>query len=146
MQASDKVTKLGGSPVKKLCFILCRLTKRIHIPRPRLRYFICGQSPTLPTARPPYPKSTSSCCALRARKAGCLLPFAAPPRLPLMRELAKPKVLTEGEKQHPHPADAYALPAAPMACPVSDGLFSFQQRKEKRKRNAARNRWFLDLL
>ena len=63
-----------------------------------------------------------------------------------MRELAKLKVLTEGEKQHLHPADAYALPAVPMACPVADGLFSFQQRKEKRKRNAARNRWFLDFL
>ena len=43
-------------------------------------------------------------------------------------------------------ADAYELPAVSMDCPVSDGLFSFQQRKEKRKRNAARHRWFLDLL
>ena len=63
-----------------------------------------------------------------------------------MRELAKLKVLTEGEKQHLHPAYAYVLPARLIPCPVADGLFSFQQRKEKRKRNAARNRWFLDLL
>jgi hypothetical protein len=63
-----------------------------------------------------------------------------------MRELANPKVLAEGEKQHLHPAYAHALPAELSPCPVADGLFSFQQRKEKRKRNAARNRWFLDLL
>ena len=38
------------------------------------------------------------------------------------------------------------LPALLLSCPVSDGLFSFHQRKEKRKRNAARNQWFLDQL
>ena len=63
--------------------------------------------------------------------------------LPLMRELSAK--LTEGEISQ-HPADAHKLPAVPMACPAAGGLFSFQQRKEKRKRNAARNRWFLDFL
>ena len=57
-----------------------------------------------------------------------------------------------GGRDTPHPsgtvlgADAHGLPAMLQPCPVSDGLFSFHQRKEKRKRNAARNRWFLDLL
>ena len=40
-----------------------------------------------------------------------------------------------------------ALAAADLrACHVSDGHLSFQQRKERWERNAARNRWFLDLL
>ena len=43
-------------------------------------------------------------------------------------------------------ADAHGAPTVSMACPVFDDLFSFHQRKEKRKRNAARDQWSLDLL
>ena len=46
----------------------------------------------------------------------------------------------------PAPLTLTMVTAKIESCHVSDGLFSFQQRKEKRKRNAAKNRWFLDLL